>query len=551
MANTARSSMTFINDTLDAPAPLPAALQAEIERDARETAFYGGDDPHDPAALKKPVAPAQPDVDADLVTWDGPADPANPQNWSRRYKWCITLVCCLMTVNVTFASSAPSTTTAAIAADFHVSAEQTYLITTVFLLGYVTGPVLWGPGSELFGRRPIFIAAMAAYTLFHLGQALAPNIGTLLATRLLGGVFAVAPLVNCGGVIADVWDGAGRGPATSLFTACVFLGPVMGPIIGGFIVESYLGWRWVYWVMMIFAGFCTAVMILCLPETFAPVILQKKARALRRAAPAQNASLYAEHERLDWSARGVLHRTLYRPFHMLATEPVLVLFTLYLSVIYGVLYALFEAFPIIFITKRGFTIAQSGLVFIGVGVGTSLGAWLNLRFSRHYPGLMVKWRGFPPPEERLYGAMVGAVCFVAGIFWVGWTGEFARVHWAAPAVGTVLIGMSVSLIFMSLLSYLIDTYLMYSSSAFAANTIVRSAVAAAFPLFTVQMFTKLGVGWACTLLGCVGLLLTPAPFLFYKYGPRIRAQSAFAPGIDLKIAKELAEMEEKAGEKAV
>ena len=89
---------------------------------------------------------------------------------------------------------------------------------------------------------------------------------------------------------------------------------------------------------------------------------------------------------------------------------------------------------------------------------------------------------------------------------------------------------------------------MYSSSAFAANTIVRSAVAAAFPLFTVQMFTALGVGGACSLLGGVGLLLTPAPFLFYKYGPRIRAHSAFAPGIDLKIAKELKEMAaEKAG----
>ncbi|KZP25669.1 MFS general substrate transporter [Athelia psychrophila] len=545
--------MTIINDhlDLDRPTVLSPGLEAEIHRDERETEFYGGDDPHDPKDLKKPADAEL--VDANLVTWDGPNDQANPQNWSKRYKWFVTLVCCVMTVNVTFASSAPTTTSASVSAAFHVSTELTYLITSFFLLGYVTGPVIWGPGSELLGRRPIFIFCMVFYTLLHLPQALAPNITCLLIARFFGGVFAVAPLVNCGGVIADVWDGAGRGPATSLFTACVFVGPVLGPIVGGFLVESTLGWRWVYWIMMIFAGVCTAIMVVCLPETFAPVILQRKAVALRRASPsnpAPNAELYAEHEKQDWSPRGVLHRTLYRPFIMLAQEPILVLVTIYLSLIYGVLYALFEAFPLIFIAKHGFTLSQSGLVFIGVGVGTSIGAWLNLMLSRHYPVLMIKWRGFPPPEERLYGAMVGALAFVVGIFWVGWSGNYASVPWAVPAVGTILIGMSVSLIFISLLSYLIDTYLMFASSAFAANTIIRSAVAAAFPLFTVQMFQGMGVGWACTLLGLVGLLLTPAPFLFYRYGARIRGRSTFAPGVDLKIAKEMAEGKQSAnGEK--
>jgi MFS transporter, DHA1 family, multidrug resistance protein len=73
----------------------------------------------------------------------------------------------------------------------------------------------------------------------------------------------------------------------------------------------------------------------------------------------------------------------------------------------------------------------------------------------------------------------------------------------------------------------------------AANTFVRSAVAAAFPLFTVQFFEKLGANWACTLLGLISLILAPSPFLFYKYGARIRASSKFAPCVDLRIAKEL------------
>jgi hypothetical protein len=77
----------------------------------------------------------------------------------------------------------------------------------------------------------------------------------------------------------------------------------------------------------------------------------------------------------------------------------------------------------------------------------------------------------------------------------------------------------------------------------------RSAVAAAFPLFTVQMFQKLGINWACTLIGCIALLLSPSAFLFYRYGPQIRAKSKFAPCIDLKIAKEIQEAE-TASEKA-
>nr|GAT53755.1 MFS general substrate transporter [Mycena chlorophos] len=549
ITSTPRSSFT-LHDPSTAVSPV---LERELENDEEEIHQYGGDAPHEPQAKSPALAPQLPSPrDPEEVTWDGPDDPTNPYNWSDKRKWQVTLTCIIMTVNVTFASSAPSSATTLIAADFDVPAEVSYLITSVFLLGYVFGPLLWGSGSELIGRRPVFVVAMSLYTILHLGQALAKNIETLLITRFLGGVFAVAPLVNAGGVIADIWAADKRGLATSLFSASVFLGPVMGPIVAGYIVQSSLGWRWVFWVMMIFAGSCTIIMILTLPETYAPVLLLNKAKARRLADPVGSAHLYAAHEKQDWTPRGIIHRTLFRPFQMLAGEPILVLVTIYLSLIYGVMYALFEAFPVIFVQKRGFTIAQDGLIFIGIGIGTSLGAYVNVLCSRHYPTLIKKWRGFPPAEERLWGGMIGSCAFVVGIFWLGWTGNYDNVPWYVPALSTPLIGMSIALIFMSFLSYLVDTYLMFSASAFAANTFCRSLVAAAFPLFTVQMFDKLGVNWAATLLGLVGLLLAPSPFLFYRYGAAIRARSKFAPCMDLKIKKELeAEAEGKQPEKTV
>ncbi|KAI0322106.1 MFS polyamine transporter [Amylostereum chailletii] len=531
---------------------IPDELEAEIRRDEQRFEEYGGDDPEKPH-LKRSLDEKAPQssplaffsqtgpTDPNLVKWDGPDDPENPQSWSRGYKWWITLVCSVMTVNVTFASSAPSSASLAIMAEFDTSKEVSYLITSVFLFGYVLGPMFWGPGSEIVGRKPIFRFTMALYTIFHLGQALAQNIETLLITRFLSGFFACAPLTNSGGVIADIWDPITRGMATSMFTTMVFLGPVLGPVISGFIVASPLGWRWVFWVMMIFAGSCTVVTFLFVPETYAPVLLRHKAKRLRKHDPVQHKELYAESERIEWTLKLLLERTLLRPFAMLLVEPILLLVTVYLSVVYGVLYALFEAFPIIFAVKRHIAADHTGLMFIGVGIGAAAGAALNVYLTRMYPRLMKEWHGFPPPEKRLYGAMIAGPMLAVGAFWLGWSGEYVSIKWYVPELSAVCIGAGVSLVFISFSSYLVDVYLMYSASAFAANTMVRSAVGAVFPLFTVQMFEGLGVNWAASLIGFICVLLMPMPFLFYKYGPRIRGNSKYAPCIDLKIAKYLEE----------
>ncbi|KAE9405766.1 MFS general substrate transporter [Gymnopus androsaceus JB14] len=517
----------------------------ELEQEVLETEGriekYGGNDVRDPLpkATSKEDSKESPAVDPNLVSWDGPTDPSNPQNFEYGKKWSITLQCVLMSLCVAFGSSAPTPCISRIISEFKVSEEVSYLMLTLYLVGFVLGPPFWGPGSEMFGRRMVLTTTMSAFTLFHLGQALAPNMQTFLVSRFFCGFFGVAPFTICGGVIADVWPALGRGPATSLFSASTFMGPVLGPIVGGFIAESSASWRWAIWTMMIFAGVATAINIVLLPETYAPVLLLWKVKRLRKEDPEGNKDLYAEHEKLDFSIMGIIHQTVFRPFQMLVQEPILVLVTVYISLVYGVLYALFEAIPLIFETKHGFTVSQSGLVFIGVGIGTSLGSFVNAFLSRHYVTLVIKWRGFPPPEQRLFGSMIGGPCLVIGAFWLGWTGEYPGVSWAAPAVSTILIGFGISAVFIGFLSYLVDTYLMYAASAFAANTIARSLVAAAFPLFTVQMYERLGINWASTLIGLIALVLCPVPFLFYKYGARIRSGSKFAPCIDLKIAAEL------------
>lgn len=93
--------------------------------------------------------------------------------------------------NSTFASSAPSSSIPMIARDFHVGREVGDLILTLFFIGFMLGPTFWGPGSELIGRRPIFVCTLAIYTVFHIGQACANanDITTSLVTRFMCGFF--------------------------------------------------------------------------------------------------------------------------------------------------------------------------------------------------------------------------------------------------------------------------------------------------------------------------------------------------------------------------
>ncbi|PLW24874.1 hypothetical protein PCANC_28076 [Puccinia coronata f. sp. avenae] len=468
-----------------------------------------------------------------LVVW-APGDAENPQNWSNASRWSITLFCSVLTLNVTIASSGPSSATEAIMKEFGVSEVVSTLVTSLFLCGYVAGPILWAPLSEMIGRRPVFLGTMAAYTILQLPIALKDSrLGTILTFRFLTGLFASAPVTNSGGVVADIWDAVHRHDAIALFTASVFLGPVIGPVVSSFIVESSLGYRWIFWVLLIASAATWLGSLFLLPETYSPLLLSQKAKKLRK--ETGDPRYYSSHEKSDYSIKAIVRRTILRPFEMMFTEPILLFVTLYLALVYGLLYGLFEAFPVIWGEIRGFTLWQTSLVFAGVGIGALLGAVMNVYLARPMVRIVEQWHGHPPCEMNLYGAMASAPLLLVGILWLGWTGAYPAVPWWVPAISTVILGITFTSVFISFQSYLVDVYLMYAASALAATTIFRSAIGAAFPLFMRKMLHGMGTQWACTLIAGLSLLLMPIPFIFYKYGSRLRVGSPFAPALDVKM----------------
>ncbi|KIK50280.1 hypothetical protein GYMLUDRAFT_51297 [Collybiopsis luxurians FD-317 M1] len=458
-----------------------------------------------------------------LVTFDL-GDVENPQNWSTLKRWYLTLLGGMLVLNATFASSAPSGIEQAFIEQFGLSEEVAVLTISLFVAGYCVGPLLWGPLSEEFGRKPIFIGTFFVYTMFQVGMALAKNTASILVFRFLGGTFAAAPLSNSGALISDIWDAKSRGKALAIFTVAPFAGPALGPTVGGFIYVSGASWRWLFWVLTIFAGVCWVLIVLTLPETYAPIILVKKARRMRKETGDSN--YYAPKE-LDKKTLGQqVEHVLARPFRMLFEEPMLLAATVYMSFVYGCLYLLFEAYPVVFTQGHGFNAGISGLMFLPTMLGGVAAVTIYLlTFSPRYERATVRYSPDPvPPEFRIEMALIAAPLFTISFFWFAWT-SFPSVSFWAPLMAGGLMGFAICWIFLSLFNYMIDTYLMMAASALAANTVVRSLFGAGFPLFAGQMYDTLGPRWASSLLGFIALVMTPIPFIFLKFGAKLRARS--------------------------
>jgi len=283
----------------------------------------------------------EPPHDEYLVEFEGPNDPGNPKNWPTKRRWGITISMGLLVFTVTFASSIFSVNIRTVQEKFNVELVTATLGVALFVLGFVFGPIAFGPMSEVLGRKVPLFFGFTLFAIFQIPVALAQNITTICVGRFLGGFFASAPLAVVGGALADLWDPIPRAYAICVFAAGGFAGPVAGPIAGGFIAESSLGWRWTSWITLIMAGVLGGIGFFVVPETSAARILQLRASKLRK--DTGNDRYYSKADETKLTLRNVVHVYLLRPFVMFVQEPILALITAYMSFLYGIVYLLFEA----------------------------------------------------------------------------------------------------------------------------------------------------------------------------------------------------------------
>ncbi|BGP32950.1 hypothetical protein JCM10296v2_004736 [Rhodotorula toruloides] len=474
----------------------------------------------------------------DVVTFDSKDDPANPKNWTFRRRYFLVALLGMTTMCSTFASSIFSAATPAVAAEFGVSTEVATLGTSLFLCGFILGPIIFGPLSEVYGRKTIFIGTFA-FICFSAGTATAKDLQTIMLTRFWAGVGASAAPSAVGGALADLFNARERATAVvfyrrpvSLSLLCsiglpypctglaIVAGPTVAPVIGSAVTVSYLGWRWTEYLVVILSSFVGLISVVVVPETFAPVILTRKAKKLRF--DTKRWALHSKHEENDFSLKHFAEKTLTRPILMLVKEPMVTAICTYNSFTYGTLYLLFSSVPIIFEEGHGWTPVQTSLTFLAVLVGTLIAAFINYLYSRFVFARHIDKHGSAPPEMRLGPMMIGGIVFPVGFFLLGWAPVAGKI------VGLAFVGVAFLLIFQAGINVLIDAYVQYSASAVAANTFLRSIFAAALPLVAMPLFHNLGVDFACTLLGCIAAALGFVPFALYRYGPQLRGMSSFA-----------------------
>ncbi|VDC02268.1 unnamed protein product [Peniophora sp. CBMAI 1063] len=482
-----------------------------------------------PSKSPSSISPAHVVVEADpyLVEFEV-GDPANPHNWSRVKRWYLTLLGGILVLNATFASSVPSGSVPQIMEEFGFGQEVGALTISMFVAGYVVGPILWGPLSEELGRRPVFIISFTFYTGFSVGCALSRNTASIIIFRLLSGIFAAAPFSNSGALVGDIWDGATRAKGMTIFAIAPFAGPSLGPLVSGWLAYAGVSWRWTFWIAAIFALICLLLSVCTLPETYAPVILKKKAQLKLQETGDVRYCAKLEVQKAPLQQR--IGRVLGTPFKILFQEPVLIAITAYMSFIFGNVYLVFSSYPIVFTQGHGLNSGVSGMMYLPIPVGGIIGCvvyltYYNPRYSRAAQELSP---APVPPEKRLEMSLIAGPIFAAFFFIFGFT-SYPSINFWVPLVSGVLIGVGNLLISLSFINYIVDMYKLYAASALAANTVVRSIFAAVFPLFGHQMYSSLNPRWASLLLGCFAMLLVPIPFLLVKYGPALRARSRFAP----------------------
>jgi len=459
---------------------------------------------------------------ADLVDFDGPDDPYHPLNWPLKKKIITTGVYGMVTMTATYASSAYSAGTRAVAQEFGVGTQTATLGTTLFLFGFGLGPLLWAPLSEIYGRRLAVMIPMFVGICFSFGTAVAKDLQTVMLTRFFGAFFASAPVTNTGGVLGDMFTADRRGYAMAGYAMAVVAGPVLGPIVSAAVVqEPSLGWRWTEYLTGILQAVVLTIAVILIDESYPPKLLVYKARRLRH--ETGNWALHAKFEEWDVSLKEMARKFLVRPIQLLMT-PICFLVALYASFCYGILYMQLGGIPIIFGEKRGWNPLVAVLPFVCILIGAVLGSLINVWNQKRYNKAFRAASNRPVPEQRLPAMMIGSVLFSGSQFLVGWTGPRTDIHWIVPCIGLVLLGCGFFTIFQASLNYLVDTFTLYAASAVAANTFLRSVFAGAFPLVVGPLYHNIGVGPGSSITGGFAALLIPVPFVFYIYGKRIRAK---------------------------
>jgi MFS family permease len=131
----------------------------------------------------------------------------SPYNWSHKYRAFVAGIAILTVLNSVLGSSLPSGYAAVLGEHFGITSQiQLVLPISCWLLGYVIGPLVFGPLSERYGRQIVMFSTFAFFTIFNVAINFSPNFASYVIFRLLMGIAGSSPISVGGGVVADLYN---------------------------------------------------------------------------------------------------------------------------------------------------------------------------------------------------------------------------------------------------------------------------------------------------------------------------------------------------------
>ncbi|KAF2263857.1 MFS general substrate transporter [Lojkania enalia] len=449
-------------------------------------------------------------------------------------KWQILGVVFLIQISINMNASMYANGVTAISEQYGVSKQVARIPQMTFLVAYAFGCELWAPWSEEFGRWPIQQLSLFLVNLWQIPCALAPNYGTFVICRLLGGLSTAGGSVTLG-VLADMWEPDGQEYAVAFLVLSSVGGSVVGAIVGGF-VERYAALPWIFWVQMIVGGVVQLVHLVCNPETRATILLDREAK--RRRKTGEDPNVYGPNEIRPQRMTGREFWTIFsRPFYMFVTEPIVLWLSLLSGFSDALIFTFLQSFTPVY-EQWGFGVVGIALAFVPLLIGYFLAYLSYLPSIHHFRGRRRREGGHAvAPEVRLWWLLFLAPLETIGLFGFAWTslGPDYGIPWIAPMIFTSLVGIANYAIYQSSIDYQTAAYGPYAASATGGNDLARDFLAGIAALYSTPMYENIPgrpLEYASTILACLAVLVTIPIYIVYWKGPEIRAKSKFAQSLD-------------------
>ncbi|KAK0507431.1 hypothetical protein JMJ35_009954 [Cladonia borealis] len=457
-------------------------------------------------------------------------------DWSSRKKAWNFYVIFLITFLNTLASTVVAPGVPSIMDEFGINNVLGTFVISIFVLGQVTGPLLLAPISDAYGRLLVYHLSNLSLVIWNIACALAPNTSALLIFRLFAGCAAAGPLAIGRSSVEDMflYDRMDQGPRFLVFTAnstlqrplillsiASMLGPCIGPVFGGFLVEKE-GWRWTFWLVASLGGLITITAMVVMSETEERAISFGRMKKLHH--------LLRSRQSRRWLVRRpYLGSFIYNPLKVLGFSWTMLAPVIYSALMKGYMNVLYTTLTPVFtgvvkyITKWHFTPSQAGFTFDTMLVGTVTGSLAGFIFSKLERNALRKRmqrRHLSLLPYLTLAFIPSSVLASGGLIAFGTTVKKAQT--ISTLAVTTLATTGTTLGVLTAEAFIYRTARGPIAETMHATNFLGSLAGTLFPL-TAQAFYLLpsGIVWVYTIWGVAALFILERVWYWYRNGARI------------------------------